>query len=206
MSPSWKSSRCCSITQPPPPPQPGFSRFPILSLELNAESYPICWLCCSASGMMNTFQSCLSGSDFRDQSRGPGYQSYCISREIHHAQAFPQHMHTLITFTSRMQMMGMTRFYGLAVKQSLEYSASLRVQLRTTAALEMARRREQSNWVKMSARRWRPSQENAAACPAPADVTVHQHITHSCAGRDARRLVFHTGAAKSWLSVQHLYF
>lgn len=54
------------------------------------------WLCCPASGMMNTFQSPLSGSDFRDC--GPGYKSYCISREIHHIGAFPQHMHTLITF------------------------------------------------------------------------------------------------------------
>lgn len=54
------------------------------------------WRCCSVSGMMNTFQSPLSGSDFRGC--GPGYKSYCISREIHHIEAFVQHMHTLITF------------------------------------------------------------------------------------------------------------
>lgn len=57
------------------------------------------WLCCLTSGMMNTFQSPLSGSNFRD--REPGYTSYCISREIHHVEAiFLRHMHTLITFAS----------------------------------------------------------------------------------------------------------
>lgn len=66
------------------------------------------WLCCLTSGMMNTFQSPLSGSNFRDC--GPGYTSYCISREIHHIEAFPPaHAHfNHIRFTPLMQRMGGT--------------------------------------------------------------------------------------------------
>lgn len=88
----------------PPPPQTWLDSrvFPFLSLQLNVESYPICRQPLALL-LSQGDDEYISISSLWLRLQGPVQRariSYCISREIHHTQAFLQHIHTLITFTS----------------------------------------------------------------------------------------------------------